>query len=75
NPRCVAAYDRKVDALEISKIHLAMQSFMNLFQLRNLVFCPRAYFLQLDHFLRPSSSATRDFSAPLSTKGDGAKTE
>src|SRR4029450_237775 len=36
---------------------------------------PRACFLQLSHFLRPFSSAIRDFSAPLSTKGDGAKTE
>ncbi|HEY6699471.1 MAG TPA: hypothetical protein VI137_01430, partial [Pseudolabrys sp.] len=56
-------------------VHFAMQSFMNLFQLRNLIFCARACFLQLDHFLRPSSSAIRDFSAPLSTKGGGAKTE
>jgi|RhiMetStandDraft_4_1073278.scaffolds.fasta_scaffold104248_2 hypothetical protein len=56
-------------------VHFAMQSFMNLFQRRNLIFCARASFLQLDHFLRPFSSATRDFSAPLSTKGDGAKTE
>jgi hypothetical protein len=54
---------------------LAMQSFMNLFQYRNFTFCARACFLQLDHFLRPASSAICDFSAPLSTKGAGAKTE
>src|SRR5690242_19199106 len=52
-----------------------MQSFMNLFERRNLIFCARACFLQLDHFLRPSSCTTRDFSAPLSTKGAGEKTE
>ena len=75
NQRRVAAYDRKVDAQEISKIHLAMQSFMNLFQLRNLIFCARACFLQLDHFLRSSSCLIRDFSAPRSTKGAGEKTE
>jgi hypothetical protein len=56
-------------------VHFAMQLFMNLFQRRNLIFCARACFLQLDHFLLPSSSAIRDFSAPLSTKGEGAKTE
>ena len=56
-------------------VQLAMQSFMNLFQPRNLIFCARACFLQPDHFLRPSSSAIRDFSAPLSTKGAGEKTE
>ena len=55
--------------------YLAMQPFMNLFQPRNLIFCARACFLQPDHFLRPSSSASRDFSAPLSTKGAGEKTE
>src|SRR5262245_20418752 len=73
--RRVAAYDRKVRPQEISKTHLAMQSFMNLFQFRNLIFCARACFLQLDHFLRPSSCLIRDFSAPLSTKGAGEKTE
>jgi len=80
--RRVAAYDRKVDAQEISKIihlakiiYLAMQSFMNLFQRRNLIFSARACFLQLDHFWRPSSCLIRDFSAPLSTKGAGEKTE
>jgi hypothetical protein len=43
--------------------------------IRNLIFWARACFLQLNHFLRPSSSAIRDFSAPVSTKGEGAKTE
>src|SRR6266480_6773371 len=82
NWRRVAAYDRKVDAQEISKIihlakiiYLAMQSFMNLFQRRNLIFSARACFLQLDHFWRPSSCLIRDFSAPLSTMGAGEKTE
>ena len=56
-------------------VYFAMQSFMNLFQLRNLIFCARACFLQLVHFLRPSSCFIRDFSAPLSTKGAGEKTE
>jgi hypothetical protein len=56
-------------------VHFAMQSFMNLFQLRNLIFCARACFLQLDHFLRPSSCFICDLSAPLSTKGAGEKTE
>jgi len=66
-----------VPAWQLVKIvvHLAMQSFMNLFQPRNLIFCARACFLQLDHFLRPFSSAIRDFSAPLSMKGAGEKTE
>jgi hypothetical protein len=68
---------RRVRAWQLVKIvvHLAMQSFMNLFQPRNLIFCSRACFLQLDHFLRPFSSAIRDFSAPLSMKGAGEKTE
>jgi hypothetical protein len=61
--------------IEKIAVHFAMQSFMNLLQRRNLIFCARACFLQLDHFLRPASSAIRDFSAPLSTKGDGAKIE
>ena len=73
NQRRVPAYDRKVDAQEISKIHLAMQSFMNLFQPRDLIFCARACFLQLDHFLRPSSCLIRDFSTSRLTDGAGEK--
>ena len=61
--------------IEKTVAHFAMQSFVNLFQRRNLIFWARACFLQLNHFLRPSSSAIRDFSAPVSTKGEGAKTE
>jgi hypothetical protein len=77
----MSAFGGKVDILLVYGsavkivVYFAMQSFMNLFQLRNLIFCALACFLHLDHFLRPCSSAIRDFSAPLSTKGDGAKTE